>query len=913
MSTLYSLSTASKKANEELNPKLNLMSKNNNISLSPKIKRTIDEHHKKSKIIRNRNYNYVKSTKNQVQNFNFNKNNIQKNFEINSLVSIKSVKLDENQEIIDTNKLLKKEINSRKENDTQKIVSTLPIDYKSNDESNHVILNSTVTYYNNNQNTIDNGQIQNTTSSLNSQLLSSSSSSPINLSHSSQKNKEDTYIINENSNSLSHSSSPSILYSNSSSSSNSSNKHLKEEEEEELIRDIELKENGNNLNSMYNAEEIDQILSNDYPELDEMISDENFFKILNSILSPNSSTQINSQQNTTNPPMPSLPEHQNENTITELSHHNENTNTTNIPAFSPNPHLNPFEVLSQKENSKKNNMDEVRITSQPNNLNPIQNNENKNVSEKTIHINKESENKNVQENSVNQKSIDVNVDVDDKNKENHKKENHSQYSSSLSTIKEDKSLKNNIKITIHHSLSSDYIKEREQTPSPPDHVRSHRFSNSKTFTIPKIIDTPLYFSSTLSSSSSSSESSHTVNEEGLSANSSQSSIASFNHSQKESVIIRRYKEKSETSDPAKKNLKLKNKKLRSKSKPSHVNSLRKEILKRNLKHENDKNELINKRLKLDGIIGQDQTNKKGSTTNSSSATSSLQKSSRHSSILDKNSKIIKKSSSSKNLNEKLIKKINSSSSLDSYIHSVSRNYMPVGIALKKEQGIITKHGVIPFKNDKSNPIDRIHHEIPVLTGNTANLINSFLAMSNNNINNSKVDNKLTSSTTNTTTTTNINSIEKYMNKPEEGSNTKSEPMQLIIPSSHSKKSIKTYSQLTLNSSKLKTNSSISATDTTTINGIKIPSASSSSTSPNKLDSTTSSSNTNDHNKKSGGDTDDTPLTYLRNSRKTLMKYIKNSIKKQSGKIQQTKSTAERKGLVVQKNKLVRKKKWLKSI
>jgi len=138
-------------------------------------------------------------------------------------------------------------------------------------------------------------------------------------------------------------------------------------------------------------------------------------------------------------------------------------------------------------------------------------------------------------------------------------------------------------------------------------------------------------------------------------------------------------------------------------------------------------------------------------------------------------------------------------------------------------------------------------------------------------------------------------------------------MQLIIPSSHSKKSIKTYSQLTLNSSKLKTNSSISATDTTTINGIKIPSASSSSTSPNKLDSTTSSSNTNDHNKKSGGDTDDTPLTYLRNSRKTLMKYIKNSIKKQSGKIQQTKSTAERKGLVVQKNKLVRKKKWLKSI
>jgi len=244
--------------------------------------------------------------------------------------------------------------------------------------------------------------------------------------------------------------------------------------------------------------------------------------------------------------------------------------------------------------------------------------------------------------------------------------------------------------------------------------------------------------------------------------------------------------------------------------------------------------------------------------------------------------------------------MSSSASLDTYIQSsTSTRYMPVGIALKKEQGIITKHGVIPFKTDKSKPIDRIHHEIPVLTGNTANLINSFLAMSNKNTNTNNNNNSIIN---NNNSNILINSIEKYMNKTEDASNTKSNAIQLIIPSSHPKKSIKNYSQLTLNSSKLKINNTTSDINT---NGIKIPSASSSSY------QTKYESNNSPNDKKS--DIDDTPLTYLRNSRKNLMKYIKNSIKKQSGKIQQTKSTAERKGLVVQKNKLVRKKKWLKSV
>jgi len=130
-------------------------------------------------------------------------------------------------------------------------------------------------------------------------------------------------------------------------------------------------------------------------------------------------------------------------------------------------------------------------------------------------------------------------------------------------------------------------------------------------------------------------------------------------------------------------------------------------------------------------------------------------------------------------------------------------------------------------------------------------------------------------------------------------------MQLIIPSSNPKKSIKNYNQLTLNSAKLKTN----VNSTTITNDIlKIPNSSSSSQS--KLDTTSAPQNDATNNSII---TDDTPLTYLQNSRKNLVKYIKNSIKKQSGKIQQTKSTAERKGLVVQKNKLVRKKKWLKSV
>jgi len=128
-------------------------------------------------------------------------------------------------------------------------------------------------------------------------------------------------------------------------------------------------------------------------------------------------------------------------------------------------------------------------------------------------------------------------------------------------------------------------------------------------------------------------------------------------------------------------------------------------------------------------------------------------------------------------------------------------------------------------------------------------------------------------------------------------------MQLIIPSSHPKKSIKNYNQLTLNSSKLKTN--MSNTLDKSIDNTKVPTTSSFS----QLQNNTIEHKHDDNN----SDINDTPLTYLRNSRKNLLKNIKNSIKKQSGKIQQTKSTAERKGLVVKKNKLVRKKKWLKSV
>jgi len=368
--------------------------------------------------------------------------------------------------------------------------------------------------------------------------------------------------------------------------------------------------------------------------------------------------------------------------------------------------------------------------------------------------------------------------------------------SSSTTKKEGIKFKSSRSIAIPKSASDSYLKEREQTPSPPDRSMTSKLVNSITNYIPKVVDTPLFYSSTLSSSSSSGESNtqnmDPMNDHAMEDNEKVEDPSTNNDNS--TVIIRKYKEKSavEKSDIAsKKNLKLKNKKLRAKSKPSHVSSLRKEILKRNFQHhENDKNDITsNKRIKLDDKANDkhhhhhhssspssastpvqkshnhshNRQEKEGNITSSSSShdskkssssfdflSSSHPKTSIHSSS-DKNSKN-KKDNSSKS---KILKKITSTSSLDSYFQNFSpssRPNMPVGIALKKEQGIITKHGVIPFKNDKSKPIDTIHHEIPVLTGNTANLIQSFLSMNHGN------DDKKVNPSTST-----LNSIDKYIN------------------------------------------------------------------------------------------------------------------------------------------------------
>ncbi|OUM62704.1 hypothetical protein PIROE2DRAFT_10910 [Piromyces sp. E2] len=350
-------------------------------------------------------------------------------------------------------------------------------------------------------------------------------------------------------------------------------------------------------------------------------------------------------------------------------------------------------------------------------------------------------------------------------------------------------------ITIPKSASVGYLKEREQTPSPPDHSVSSKFVNSMKNFIPKVIDTPLFYSTTLSSSSSSGES-NTSNLEDIEDQTMEDNQKVDNNTSTTS--------KDNSNSNNNNNNNNNNNTMRSKSKPSHVSSLRKEILKRNFQHhESDKQDLSNKRLKLDaktngkhyhqGTANSNSSSpvendhghghghghnkgKEGKTISSfSSHDSSNKKNSSHpdsspssnhkgSTITDKYSKI-KKSSSAKGASNKLLKKVTSASSLDSYFQNSSlssRPYMPVGIALKKEQGIITKHGVIPFKNDKSKPIDTIHHEIPVLTGNTANLINSFLSMSNSNGDNK--DNKTTTTTTSIppTPSTITNSIDKYL-------------------------------------------------------------------------------------------------------------------------------------------------------
>ena len=415
-------------------------------------------------------------------------------------------------------------------------------------------------------------------------------------------------------------------------------------------------------------------------------------------------------------------------------------------------------------------------------------------------------------NNNNNNSNNNNSDNTNSNKSNNNDNNNN--NDSLSSNEKDIEIDRQYKISIPHHSSSTYLKEREQTPSPPDRTMPSRFINStlKPYTIPKVVDTPLYYSTTLSSSSSSNESNDRVragdivNDQDMADhNIHQDSIVpivSSSLTKDSNIIIHKYKDKSpEKKESTKKNSKLKSK-LRSKVKVSHGSSLRKEILKRNFQHhENDKNELGNKRMKVDN------TKSKHLTSNTSLVNSSShsqnhdhsEKSSIDRSISEKlvttskkdisspitttpksatsskslgpqnsNSKIKKTSNSSKTINSKLIKKItNNTISLDPYVHnnssSTSRPYMPVGIALKKEQGIITKHGVIPFKNDKSNPGDTIHHEIPVLNGNTANLINSFLSLSKKDFKSSSIAEPITPLPS--------NSIEKYFdnfNKKTEG-------------------------------------------------------------------------------------------------------------------------------------------------